>query len=203
MENTKIPFCQVSASLKRTDITGKLSRLGYFLFIYSLVFLLSNRTDIVSNDPDSPVNRIIGLLLTKSSVMIFKLFYPDIHADKDFIISVHGRQYIQLLPVCNGLIHLIRIIIPLLLYPIKWRYKMILLPVTTVMMFFATLLHFMILTIIIFHAPGWYDFSHLYIAPAIFFGLNFLCWIIWEKFVEFQSIRRIFNRKSGTPESKK
>jgi len=181
MAKLKEVYIQVWSLLNEDTARGKGLRLGYFLLLYFFIRIFLKAGWVNAYNIDSPVHRLLADFITRVSVFFLRLFYGDIAVSHDFIISISGKPCIELLPGCNGFTHIVEINLTLSLYPMTLKQKLIMLPVTVLILLFAAVLHFMILIPISYNAREWYGFSHNYFTKTLFFAFYFLCWIIWEK----------------------
>jgi exosortase/archaeosortase family protein len=109
------------------------------------------------------------------------LFYEVIGSTNDHVLSIDNKAYIHLAPGCSGLSPLLRMTIILIFYPINWKIKSWLLPVSWIIILVAATIHFIILVPISYYYPENYNFYHNWPTRIIFYGLYFCIWIIWEK----------------------
>ncbi len=137
----------------------------------------------------TPIYKQLSFFITHVCCFVFRNFYPDIESSLDHIIYIHGKPLIRFLPGCTGLEPMIRLTFILIFYPLLWRKKIVLWPISMVILLFAATLHFLLLILISYHAPGWYNFAHNWLTRIIFYGFYFLCWLMWEKAIIFHSSR--------------
>ena len=165
------------------DSEGVYYRLLLFFFMYFIlreVELLPAYIKITQR-VYMPLYNFLATFITKISCLLFQPFYPDITVSHDYIINISSISTIQLQPGCTGLNQMIRMCLILLLYPINWRKKILLILPTLAIIFTAALVHFALLIPISFHLHSWFQLTHDYLTKILFFGFIFLCWLFWEK----------------------
>ena len=114
-------------------------------------------------------------------MLFFSLFYSDVSTIPNGIITISGQEVLQIIYGCTGIIQLFQITFILLFYPIKWRQKIYLFPLSIIIIFSATIVHFLILVPIAYHLPEYFSVFHDYTLRIFFFGIVFLTWLFWEK----------------------
>jgi len=174
-------YRQILALLNEETARGKLLRLGFFLLLFYISGYFVQPMWFHAKDVDSSTHRFLAGIITQISVNVLKLFYANINVSSDFIVSINGKQCIALRPGCNGFNPIMRISLTLAVYPMVFKSKLLMLPLTVLILLIAAILHFMILIPISYYAPNWYVFSHNYLTKTLFFTFYFFCWIIWEK----------------------
>ena len=162
---------------------GQALRFFLFLTIYSLGRYLELLFDTTSFSKELlyTLHERLSFFITHSSCFILQGFYPDIHVTINHTIFIEGEAHIQMLPGCTGLQPMLRLTFVLLFYPLAWRRKIVLWPLSMVILIFASTLHFMMLIPIAYHFSEWFSFAHDWLTKIIFYGFYFLCWLIWEK----------------------
>ena len=120
-------------------------------------------------------------VILETSVFFFSLFYSDVSSISNGILTISGQETLQLIYGCTGIIQLFQITFILLFYPIKWNQKIYLYPLSIIIIFLATIVHFLILVPIAAHLPNYFSVFHDYTARILFFGIVFLMWLLWEK----------------------
>ena len=165
--------------LHENSFTCKLLRLGLFIFLYFIgryLLLLFEGTTLL-NYIHMPFLWTIDLVSTS----FYGLFYNNITSSSDYIVSINNIEVIHLLPGCSGLHPFLRMTFILLLYPLPWKTKSLLFPLSWFIILFAATIHFIILIPINYHWPEYYSFSHNWFTKIIFYGFYFLIWLIWER----------------------
>ena len=169
--------------LHELSTIGTLYRLGLFLLLYFLgryiIFFIEEPTLFTHlfTSLHQPFLWFIDII----SIGFWSAFYTNLNSNQDYMVIINNIEVIQLLPGCDGLHPIVRITFILLLYPISWRTKSWLFPLSWVIILLAATIHFIILIPIAFHWPEYYDFSHFYLSRVIFYGFFFITWLIWEK----------------------
>ena len=115
------------------------------------------------------------------STFFWGTFYSNILSTQDFILIINNIEVIQLMPGCDGLYPILRMTFILILYPLPWRTKLWLLPLSWLIILFAATIHFLQLIPVAYQWPEYYTFSHNWISRFIFYLFYFLTWILWEK----------------------
>lgn len=171
--------------LKEHSLFGTLYRLGLFLFLYFIgrYFILFFEESTLFLTLFVSLHQPFLWLIDTISIGFWRIFYTNLSSthDYEYIVIINNIEVIRLLPGCSGLHQILRITFILLLYPLPWRTKSWLLPISWLIIFFAATIHFILLIPIAYHWPEYYSFSHNWITKAIFYGFFFLTWIIWEK----------------------
>ena len=173
----------VKALLLERSPRGQMLRFGLFLVLYWVArypqfFLNSN---FFHESLITTIHEQLAFFITHVCCFVLQIFYPDIHSTADHIIFINGKSLLQLLPGCSGLDPMIRLTFILLFYPLLWRKKAWLWPISLAILLFAATLHFLLLIPITYHVPEWYTFAHNWLTRIIFYGFYFLCWLMWEK----------------------
>ena len=165
--------------LHENSSTGKLLRLGLFIFLYFIgryFFLLFKGTTFLSH-----LHMPFLWFIDNVSVGFWGIFYYNLASTSDYIVSINNTECIQLLPGCSGFHPILRMTFILLLYPIPWKIKYWLFPLSWFIILFAATIHFILLIPIAYHWPEYYSFSHNWFTKVIFYGFYFLAWLIWER----------------------
>ena len=114
-------------------------------------------------------------------MLFFSLFYSEVSTIPNGIITISGQEVLQIIYGCTGIIQLFQITFILLFYPIKWRQKIYLFPLSIIIIFSATIVHFLLLVPITYHLPEYFSVFHDYTLRIFFFGIVFLICLLWEK----------------------
>ena len=166
-------------SLHENSSRGTLYRLGLFIILYFVgryVLLLFEGTTILIN-----LHKPFLWFIDNVSVGFWSIFYHNLASTPDYIVSINNSGCIQLFPGCSGLQPTLRMTFILLLYPIPWKTKSWLLPLSWVIILFAATIHFILLIPIACHWPEYYNFSHHWLTRILFYGFYFLTWLFWER----------------------
>ena len=180
--NLSVPFSQIHSFLTEQTPRGKILRLVYFILLYFLSGILEEFFNFLANDLNDPVNKWLSIALSTSSTGFLRLFYQDISFNHDFQIIINNNACLQILPGCNGFTPSFKILVTLCLYPIILKKKIILFPVTFLIMIFAAIIHLAILIPISYEIPRWYCFAHNWFTRPIFYIFYFSCWLLWERY---------------------
>jgi len=129
-------------------------------------------------------------------VLFFSLFYSDVSTIPNDILTISGQEVLQIIYGCTGIIQIFQITFILLFYPIKWRQKIYLFPISILIIFLAAIVHFLILVPIAYHLPEYFSSFHDYTLRIFFFGIVFLTWLFWEK------VRIVEKRSTNSPNEK-
>ena len=169
--------------LHENSSTGKLVRLGLFIFLYFIgryIQIFFDTSDIflhIRRYFHQPFQWFIDM----ASTSFWGIFYQNIHSTKEFVILINNKEIIQLQQGCSGFQSILRMTIILLLYPLSWKIKSWLFPLSWMIILLAATIHFIILIPITCHFPEYYSFSHNWGTRVIFYGFYFLTWLIWER----------------------
>ena len=162
---------------------GQMARFGLFLVLYWVArypqFFLDEF--YFSKTLLNTIHEQFAFFITHVCCFVLQIFYPDIHSSADHLIFITGKSLIQLQPGCTGLYPMIRLTFILIFYPLLWRKKAVLWPISMAILLFAATLHFVLLIPITYHASEWFNFAHNWLTRIIFYGFYFLCWLMWEK----------------------
>ena len=171
------------SKLNELSTIGTLYRLGLFLILYFLgryiiIFLEEPRlfTSLFAS-----IHQPFLWCINKVSTGFLGLCYHNLLSTSDYIISINNIEIIQLLPGCSGFHPILRLTFILLFFPIPWRTKSWLFPLSWLIILLAATIHFILLFLIANHWPEYYSFSHNWLTRIIFYGFYFLIWLIWER----------------------
>lgn len=162
---------------------GQVVRFILFLVLFFLTRYLQLFLDTSSFGQAilKPLHERFLFFITHSCCFLLQGFYPDIHVTINHTIIIMGKAPVQMLPGCTGLVLMIRLTFILTLYPLHWRRKLILWPLSLLILLFASTLHFLLLVPIAYQCPEWFDFAHNWLTRVIFYAFYFFCWLLWEK----------------------
>ena len=175
----KIAISSLKSSLLENSTTGTIYRLGLFIILYFIgryVLLLYQGTTFISI-----LHKPLLWFIDNIAIGFWSIFYPNLSSTADYIISINNMECIQLMPGCSGLHPILRMTFILLLYPIPWKIKSWLFPLSWIIILFAATIHFILLIPISYHWSEYYNFSHDWLTKIIFYGFYFLTWLLWEK----------------------
>ena len=126
---------------------------------------------------------ILSILISNICTTTLSIFYQTITSTQDFVMIIGNESIIQLLPGCTGFNQVLRITFILLLYPISFRKKIFLLPLSWILIIFAAVIHFLMLIPIASDINQWYDFVHNWFSRFVFYAFFFINWLFWEKLI--------------------
>ena len=170
-------------TLNSNSNKGTIFRIVWFILLYIISRYLFNfleDTQLFSTIFNFFYN-LLSILIAYICTTTLSLFYQEILSTSDFIIQIRSINIIQLLPGCTGFHQLLRITFILLFFPIPYRKKLILLPLSWSLIIFAAVIHFLMLIPIAFDLNEWYDFSHNWPSKFVFYLFFFINFLIWEK----------------------
>ena len=175
-------FSQIEYFFKRSVFLG-IFRFSVFLFLFIVsryLYFYLGTWQLVLPELNSVIESLRSLILHVSAAF-FSLFYHNVSIAPDGVLAFGGKGFIQVIYGCTGIIQISQITIILLLYPISWRQKLYLFPLSIVIMIVAAIIHFLILVPIAYHFPGWFPLFHNHLSRIIFFGIVFVTWLFWER----------------------
>jgi len=161
---------------------GKLARLVLFFLLYFLgrYLILSPYIQIILEPVFNSLYPFLSMTITDISSGVLHWFYPDIYTSKDYIIYINNNPILQMQPGCTGLQQMLRLTFTIIFYPLAWRSKCFLWPISIAIILIAAILHFTLLVPIAYVAQSWYNFAHDWVTKIIFYGMYFICYLIWE-----------------------
>ena len=165
--------------LHKNSSSGTLYRLGLFIILYFFgryVLLLFEGSTVFSN-----LHKPFLWFIDNVSVGFWSIFYNNLVSTSDYIVRINNTECIQLFPGCSGLHPILRMTFILLFYPIPWKIKSWLFPISWVIILLAATIHFILLIPIAYHWPEYYNFSHNWLTRILFYGFYFLTWLLWER----------------------
>ena len=175
----KTAIRSLKSSLLENSTIGTIYRFGLFIILYFIgrdVLWLFAMTKSFST-----LHQPLLCFIDYVAVGFWSIFYPNLSSTSDYIVSINNTECIQLLPGCSGLQPIMRMTFILLLYPIPWKIKSWLFPLSWAIILLAATIHFILLIPISYHWPEYYDFSHNWLTKIIFYGFYFLTWVLWER----------------------
>jgi len=108
------------------------------------------------------------------------VFWGCISLDGDTIYHTN-QSAITMMVGCNGLKQMIQWNLIMILYPGFWNKKLWYLPLSTLILFVASILHFIFLAVVVFLQPDWFDYAHSHVSRWFFFAIFFFLWVYWEE----------------------
>ena len=121
-------------------------------------------------------------VITGASVRLNSLFFRDIHANPGFIIVIHNIPTIQMLEGCTGLMQFFQVIFILAFFPMTFKHKLIFLPVSMLIILFASLFHYIILILVAHSFHDSFTIFHNIISRVIFYIFFFINFVLWNKY---------------------
>ena len=169
--------------LKENSLSGTFFRLGWFLFLYFIGRYIFRFLEFSSffSEQFSFLHLPFFWFIDNISTGFMGLFYHNLSSNPEYIISINNNEVIQLGGGCTGLRPILRLTFILLLYPISWKTKSYLLPLSWFIILFAATIHYILLIPVAYHWPEYFSFSHNWLTMIIFYGFYFLTWFIWER----------------------
>lgn len=122
--------------------------------------------------------------IAKTSALFYSLFFKSVETSPGGFLIINGRTDIFVGPGCTGLKQTLLILFIIIFYPISYKLKTFLIPLSAVIILTATILHFIMLVPVARSFPDWFRFAHDYLTMTIFYGFFFLTWLFWEKIRE-------------------
>jgi hypothetical protein len=128
--------------------TGKyFKNLIIFILLYKageFAFNYFERNGLFPAIVDS-IYHFLSLVITTVSVRFYALFYADISSDSGFLITIHKVRTIQMMHGCTGLMQLFQALVILLFFPLSIKKKLLFLPISFLVILFASIVHYIIL----------------------------------------------------------
>ena len=171
-------LCHFWGKLHEQSSFGTLYRLGLFVFIY----FIGRYLQLLFEEKGLFNYFQLPFLWSMDQVStgFLGLFYSNL-TSTNYVISINNIKIIQLHFGCTGYHAILRMTFVLFLYPLPWKIKFGLFPISWLIIFFAATIHFIMLTVIANHWPEYYSFSHDWLTKIIFYGFYFFTWLLWEK----------------------
>jgi len=91
---------------------------------------------------------------------------------------------------CSGFKQLFQVFFVFLVIPGIWIRKTWYIPSVLLIMFCATLIHLVILSIVMANVPAYFQLTHVWVNRALFYGIMFLTWLYWEERVGLREIKK-------------
>jgi exosortase/archaeosortase family protein len=171
---------------KKNTIYGKLTRLAIFVLIYYLVRTLLYKAEDTNNifSVFKPAYDFLSVSIIKICSLLLSPFYPDLFSNSTNTVYIANRPLIYLAPGCTAFIPMVALTVSLFLYPIEFKTKCFLWILSILVLFWAAVIHFLILIPVSYHKPEFFTFFHKWFTRVMFYGIYIYCWILWEKFRE-------------------
>lgn len=136
-------------------------------------------------------NFLISLQAPATHWIITKVFLVPSTFQVDTLIFNNG-QALQEQPLCTALKQVFQMTLILLIYPGPWKHKLWYIPVSSLLLMVAAVIHLVILSLTLAKSPNIYPFIHLQISRWFFFGIYFLIWLFWEERLSWKSSSKSF-----------
>ncbi len=164
--------------LHEHSVKGQILRLFWFVLWY----LIAGQAYMIFSTILGDIfhHRLLWIIY-RVSFNFWSLFYNNLSTSTPNTIVINNINVIQLYSGCSGLDPLFRITFILILYPLIWKTKIWLFPLSWFIILFAATFHFILLIPIACHYPEYYNLSHNWLTKIIFYGFFFLVWIIGER----------------------
>ncbi len=154
-----------------------------FLVLYKTgehVFAYLDRSESLPGLFDLPY-QWLSTWITNLSVGFYSLFFQQIRADETFVIFIGNNGVIRMEHGCTGLMQMFQIVFILAIFPLPLKNKAFFLPVSLVILFGASVIHYFILIPIAWKFNGNFEIFHDIISRAIFYCCFFLNFVLWIK----------------------
>ena len=115
------------------------------------------------------------------SARILELFLP-LQIDREtFLITFSNQQSVFLYEGCSGLKQVFQFTLILMIYPGSWKKKAWFIPLSSLLLIIAAIVHFIFLCLILYKFPFNYEFMHDHISRWFFFLIFFLLWVLFSR----------------------
>jgi len=181
----------IDVSLITKNILNNRSPLyqGYRLMIFWAFYFLGRFPGIFLekvnfiNDILDRLHEKLSFTITHFCCFLLQGFYVNINTTLDHTIVINGNPIIHMLPGCTGLNSMFRLSFVLIFYPLTFLNKLYLLPLSLLIIFLASTVHFTLLIPIANSHPEFYVFAHNWPTRVLFYSSYFFCWLIWENWI--------------------
>ena len=183
---------------KETSSTGIFLRLGLLFVLYPLghyIPFFMEKVPFLASFMNHAYE-FVSVFIVNVSIFVLQVVYPSIHVSTDFMIVIGGRDVLFLASPCTGVDPMLRMTFIFLFYPLAFRTKFWVLPLSLVIILIAATVHFIMLIPIAYQATEWFHFSHNWLSKVVFYGFYFMVWIIWENILKRENSRVIPGDKS-------
>ena len=171
------------ARLHKQSTPGTLYRLGFFLLLYFIgrYFIMFVVESSLFSQLVTFLHQSLQFFIDKTSTGFWGIFYTNIRSTHDYRVIINNCEVIHLSTGCSGLYQIFRITFILLFYPLPWKTKTWLFPLSWIIIILAATIHYIILIPIAYYWPEYFSFSHDWLTKFLFYGFFFLTWLVWEK----------------------
>jgi len=122
----------------------------------------------------------LSYFITGISVRVYSLFYSGVGSDASFFISINHVKTIQMQHGCTGLMQLFQVFFILVFFPLSLKRKIIFLPVSLLIIIFASVLHSLILVPVAYSFNDHFTIFHNVISRVIFYTFFFINFLLWN-----------------------
>jgi len=122
----------------------------------------------------------LSYFITGISVRVYSLFYSGVGSDASFFISINHVKTIQMQHGCTGLMQLFQVFFILVFFPLSLKRKIIFLPVSLLIIIFASVLHYLILVPVAYSFNDHFTIFHNVISRVIFYTFFFINFLLWN-----------------------
>jgi len=122
----------------------------------------------------------LSYFITGISVRVYSLFYSGVGSDASFFISINHVKTIQMQHGCTGLMQLFQVFFILVFFPLSLKRKIIFLPVSLLIIIFASVLHYLILVPVAYSFNDHFTIFHNVISRVIFYSFFFINFLLWN-----------------------
>jgi exosortase/archaeosortase family protein len=162
----------------------------YFLKLFLFIFLYKAGEytfDYLETIPrfSGTFDRLYYILsdgITVTTAAIYSLIYTETHTAPQFVISINGIQTIQMMKGCTGLMQVFQVVFILLFFPVSFKNKLLFLPVSVLIIIFASVLHYLILVPVAYSFHDSFTVFHNIISRVVFYIFFFINFVLWNKY---------------------
>jgi exosortase/archaeosortase family protein len=120
-------------------------------------------------------------LISAFTAWFYSFFYKNVVVTPGGVININGSGVIYLATGCSGLKQILLIVFIMAFYPISFKLKTFLTPISVLIILAAVILHFVLLVPVAMYYPAWFLLAHDYFMIVLFYGFFFLTWVLWER----------------------
>ncbi len=187
--------------VKEISVTGVFLRLGLLFILYPaghFIPIWFEKVPVLASFMQNSYEWI-SIFIVNVSVILLKLVYPSINEAANYMIVIGGNNVLFLSPACTGLDPMLRMTFIFMFYPMAFKTKLWVLPVSMFFILVASTIHFTLLIPIAYQAGEWFRFSHDWLTKFIFYGFYFMVWVFWEKIIQHAHTASVLKAKEKTP----
>lgn len=159
-------------------------RLTVFIVLYKLGEYLFNYLEgtTLCSSSFAAVYHTLSTVITWVAVHFCSVFHSGISLANEFIIKVNNVPTIRMMNGCTGFMQLFQIAFILILMPMKLKAKALFLPLGIAIIFFASVLHYIILIPAAYLAPGNFVIFHNLLSRILFYLFFFINFVLWNRY---------------------